>query len=133
VAGLAAIQALPHNAVSHAPLTSLANAIANSPMNLHHGVAQTNMSLGRHTDPNSFPTPMANGFLQRQLSWRSVHMYNSAPFVGDLYRTHAEAAAMPAGTVAAAHAAGLPLPLGYAGPPIVHSSGSPLHHFAALQ
>lgn len=135
VAAVGAIPAaapMPHNAASRTNLTSLASAIANSPMNLHHGIGQTNMSIGQHGDPNSFPTPMPAPLMSRRLSWRSHQMLANAPALLN-YRTLAMAAAMPAGTVAAADAAALPIPAGYAGPPIVHSSGSPFHHFAALQ
>lgn len=121
--------AIPHNPASRSHLTALASAIANSPMNLHYGLGQTNMSIGQHGDPNSFPVG-APGPLTRRLSWRSLRMAASAGPANLHYRTHAAAAAMP-GTVAAAHAATFVAP-GPLPAPVVHSSGSSTF-FTALQ
>lgn len=123
---------IPHNAASRLQLTTLANSIANSPMNLHHGSGQANMSIGGHGDANSFPTPMPAPLLNRRLTWRSFQMLNAVGGVPMNYRTHAAALGMP-GTVAAAHAGAFPVPPAYVGPAIVHSSGAGFGNFAALQ
>lgn len=121
---------IPYTPAIRRELTILASSIANSPMNLHYGLGQTNMSIGQHGDANSHNIGMPPSPLTRQLSWRSVHMANSVGAANLNYRTHAAAAAMP-GTVAGAHAVTfvppVPLPV-----PVVHSSGS-ANFFTAFQ
>lgn len=94
---------IPYNAASEAQLTALANAIANSPMNLHHGAGQANMSLGSHNDPNNHAMPG----LARARSWRTEQMHSALVASGfnpqQYDRTHADAMAMN-GTVAHQHA-----------------------------
>jgi hypothetical protein len=91
LAALMAVHPIPHVPAMDVHLTALANAIANSPMNLHHGDGRTNMSLGRHGDPNNFHRPL----LGRQMTWRSAQMRASLlaagfnPAAED--RTHADA------------------------------------------
>ncbi|MEP0984329.1 hypothetical protein [Ekhidna sp.] len=122
---------LPHNAVINRHLTALASAIANSPMNLHYGLGQTNMSISQHGDPNSFNAAIPPTPLTRRLSWRSTQMVNQVGFPAMNYRTHAMAAVMPPVTVAAAQAATY-VPPGPVPFPVVHASGSPVF-FTGLQ
>ena len=125
-----ALPAIPHTAFWAGELTAMANAIANSPMNLHHGDGATNMSIGHHGDPNSYPR--APG-LVRRLSWRSHQMRAATAGLGPnpLHdRTLAAASFAPPGSVAHgqafAFAAAVPGAAAAAGN-YVHSSGTPRH------
>jgi hypothetical protein len=109
-AALAVVMAahpVPLNAAMAAQLTIIANSIANSPMNLHLGDGQTNMSIGQHGDPNMHPRPG----LQRQMTWRSHRMRATLAAAGinpaQYDRTLAHARLMP-GTVAGGQAAAFP-------------------------
>ncbi|MFT3794818.1 hypothetical protein [Flavobacterium sp.] len=126
---------IPHNPASRATLTNLASSIANSPMNLHHGLGSANMSIGGHGDPNSHVNPVAPALagmpaLNRRLSWRSNQMINNVGAAALNYRSHAMAMAMP-GTVANAQAGMIPPPPAGA-PVLVHSSGSNAHFTTLL-
>lgn len=107
LAALTAVHPIPHTPAMDVHLTALANAIANSPMNLHHGDGRTNMSLGHHGDPNNYPRPGLN----RRLTWRSQQMRDALAHAGlnpgAHDRTHADALAMQ-GTLAQQHALQMP-------------------------
>lgn len=98
---LTTVHPIPHTPAMGVELTALANAIANSPMNLHLGNGPTNMSLGHHNDPNSHPLPPPLG---RRMTWRSHQMRQALALAGfnpaQHDRTHAMALALPPNTLA---------------------------------
>jgi hypothetical protein len=127
MAALALLQAMPnvaHTNLNSRHLTALANAIANSPMNLHHGDGQTNMSIGHHGDPNSHQ----NGLI-RQSSWRTEQMRAVITGAGGVPAVALQdrmLATVGAAGVAGAQANAFML----TGPPAgayVQSSGTPAH------
>lgn len=123
LAVVTAVHPIPLNAAMAAQLTILANAIANSPMNLHLGDGPRNMSIGHHGDPNTHPP---DG-LQRQMTWRSHQMRAALAGAGinpaQHDRTLPDALGMP-GTVAGAQAAAFPAVAAGTAHAYIHNSGS---------